>query len=174
MSSMGPGSATLFDPESADDEFADPATGAPGPLARLRVHGLAKPQGSKVPFINRNTGRAGMKEQGEVAHKSWRNDVSAAAAAVRDELGYTLDGPLALEVTFRFPMPASRTKKARAAGMCFKETAPDTSKLVRAVEDSLEAAGLIANDARFAIIHAAKVEVADGWTGADITIRRPA
>ena len=56
--------------------------------------------------------------------------------------------------------------------MVLKMTAPDTSKLVRSIEDSMEAAGLITNDARFAIVLATKVEVLDGWTGADIVIRR--
>ena len=55
-----------------------------------------------------------------------------------------------------------------------KTTAPDTSKLVRSIEDSMEAAGLIANDARFAVVLATKVEVVDAWTGADIVIRRAA
>ena len=31
-------------------------------LARLRVYGIPKPQGSKVPFVNRHTGQARMKE----------------------------------------------------------------------------------------------------------------
>lgn len=145
-------------------------------LARFRVYGTPKPQGSKVPFLDRNSGQARLKEQNEGSHRSWRNDVAAAAAQVVDELALTapLDGALALEVTFRFPMVRSRPKAQRRAGTVLKTTAPDTSKLVRSIEDSMEAARLICNDARFAVVLATKVEVADSWTGADIVIRRAA
>lgn len=140
--------------------------------ARMRALGIPKPQGSKVPFVTAD-GRKGVREQNAASHRSWRDDVAHAAAEVRAQLDGPLDGPLGLEVTFRFPMPASRPAGIRRAGIVLKTSAPDTSKLVRSIEDSMEAAGLIVNDARFAVIHAAKVEVTAGeWTGADITIRR--
>jgi len=142
-------------------------------LARIKVIGVPTPAGSKVAFIDRSTGRPRLKEQSEVAHTVWRNMVAAAAYDVAEQCDTApLDGALGLEVTFRFPMPASRPKRLRQIGLAHKISAPDTSKLVRAIEDSIEAAGLIVNDARFATVLASKVEVHGTWTGAEITIRR--
>lgn len=81
-----------------------------------------------------------------------------------------MDGPLSLDVVFRAPMPASRSKAIRAAGRWWKPTAPDLDKLVRSVGDSLTASGLIKDDARIVALRAMKWEV-DGWTGATITVR---
>lgn len=162
------GPTTLFEPVPSHH----PAAGIPTVLARMRVLGIPEPEGSKVPFVDKG-GRAHVRATNAKALASWRHDVSLAAEQIREGLDATLDGPLVLEVTFRFPMPASRRKAVRMAGQCFKETAPDADKLVRAVGDALEAAGLITNDARFVIVHVCKLEVLDAWTGADITIRRP-
>jgi Holliday junction resolvase RusA-like endonuclease len=165
---------TLF-AASAADAASDtaPATYATV-LARFQVYGIPKPQGSKVPFTDRKTGQARLKESNEISHRSWRQEVANVAARLAEELPGPLDGALALEVVFRFPMTKSRPKADRLAGTVLKTTAPDTSKLVRSIEDSLEAAGLITNDARFAVVLATKVEVLDDWTGADIVIRRAA
>lgn len=141
-------------------------------LARLRVYGIPRPQGSKVPFIDKRTGKPRIKEQGEVGHVEWRNAVAQEAFKVAEQLGAPLDGALVLEATFRFPVAQGRRRKAaQRGGMLPKESAPDTSKLVRCVEDAIESAGLIRNDARFAVVHAAKFEVLDVWTGVEITIR---
>jgi Holliday junction resolvase RusA-like endonuclease len=80
-----------------------------------------------------------------------------------------MDGPLSLDVVFRAPMPASRSKAIRAAGRWWKPTAPDLDKLVRSVGDSLTASGLIKDDARIVALRAMKIEV-DGWTGATISV----
>lgn len=140
-------------------------------LVRFRVYGLPMPAGSKVAFVNRD-GKARLKESNEVPHVSWRNAVASAAYEVAETLDGPLDGPLGLEATFRFPMPATRRVEIRRRGLCHKTTAPDTDKLVRSISDSMEAARLITNDARFAVVFANKVEVREQWIGAEITIRR--
>lgn len=100
--------------------------------------------------------------------KPWRSAVAEAAqVAAGDNLPLT--GPLYLNVSFRFPMPASRRKAIRDAGICPKVSAPDLDKLIRAVGDALKAGGLIQDDALFADIRARKYEVI-GWTGATITV----
>jgi Holliday junction resolvase RusA-like endonuclease len=165
---------TLF---PLDAGAADPASDtAPATyvLARFKVYGIPKPQGSMVPFLDRKTGQARVKASNEISHRSWRQEVANAAASAAEDLPGPLDGALALEVVFRFPMTKARPKADRLAGTVLKTTAPDTSKLVRSIEDSMEAAGLITNDARFAVVLATKVEVLDDWTGADIVIRRAA
>lgn len=146
-------------------------------LARFEVVGDPKPQGSKAAFNAKGTGKAMMRESGGAGFAAWRNAVSEAARRVAGPV--KLDGPMTLHAHFRFAMPKGRTdtKAKRAAifrndGWAWKTTAPDTSKLVRLVEDSMQAAGLIADDARFAQIDASKVEVATGWTGVVIWIER--
>lgn len=139
-------------------------------LVEFEVIGIPAPQGSKKAFVA--NGRAMMKESSG-GHAAWRNLVAQAAhdIAGHDDIPAPFDGPLGVSIEFRFPMPKSRSKTQRAAGRIAKTTAPDTSKLVRCVEDGLQAAGLIVDDARFCAIEACKVEVV-GWTGAVITITR--
>jgi Holliday junction resolvase RusA-like endonuclease len=103
-----------------------------------------------------------------MVHRSWRAAVAEAAQAAAGDAPY--DGPMALEVIFRFNMPAARSKLLRLAGVCEKTTSPDLDKLVRAICDGLQAGGLIADDARIWRLTAEKREVI-GWTGADIRLR---
>jgi Holliday junction resolvase RusA-like endonuclease len=145
-------------------------------LARLRVYGIPSPAGSKVAFTDRHSGQARLKEQNATGHRAWSQAVAGEARQTAERLaGHApLDGPLVLEATFRFPVPATRRKAAtRVGGTLPKTSAPDTSKLVRSIEDAMQAAGLIVNDARFATLFATKLEVLDGWHGVEITIRRP-
>lgn len=149
-------------------------------LVEFEVVGVPKPQGSMKAF--NAGGHARLKPSGGAAFASWRNAVAQAAKDIAvDEVGewakivgggdcrVPFDGPLGLFVEFRFPMPASRPKRDRAAGSCWKTSAPDTDKLIRTIGDALTAAGLIADDARFVAIEARKIETT-GWTGAVITI----
>jgi len=139
-------------------------------MIAFEVVGLPKPQGSKVAF--NAGGRARMKEAGGAEHAAWRNQVAQVARNIAQhaDVPAPLDGPLELSILFRFPMPASRSKATRALGEVAKTTAPDLSKLIRAVEDSLTAAGLIADDARIARYgRMSKVETT-GWTGCTIEI----
>lgn len=143
-------------------------------LVEFEVIGVPMPQGSKKAFIA--NGRAMMKESSG-GHAAWRNAVSDKAREAAAELTFRtdwyapLDGALGLSIEFRFPMPKSRPKAARARGWCHKTTAPDTDKLVRTIGDALQSAGLVADDARFCNVHATKTEVT-GWVGAAIRIIR--
>lgn len=143
---------------------------SPSPTSvEFRVVGDPAAQGSKMAFVNPHTGRAAMRDMGGVRLKAWRNAVADAARDAAD--GHTpLDGALWMVVTFRFAMPASRGRAARLAGIAHKSTAPDLDKLIRSTGDALKTSGLIRDDARFARIHADKVEMADGWLGATIVI----
>lgn len=153
-------------------------------LAELKVIGVPKAQGSKRAFVipgkNGTKARAAMVDAAGTAGSQWRDAVAQAAKNLADGI---LDsgqqshnvppftGPLGLSVEFRFPMPKSRTKAQHHQGRIYKTSAPDTSKLVRSLEDGLQAAGLIKDDALFVAIEAMKTEVT-GWTGAVITITR--
>jgi len=142
-------------------------------MIEFEVIGIPMPQGSMKAF--NAGGHARMKPSGGPGFAAWRNAVSQAAKDIAGhaDIQAPLDGPLGLSIEFRFPMPASRPKAARAAGRAWKTTSPDTDKLIRCIGDALTAAALIADDARFCAIEAIKVEVT-GWTGAIIRITREA
>lgn len=137
-------------------------------LVEFEVIGHPYPQGSKKAFVA--NGRAIVKEASGGNHAAWRNAIAQVAREIAPP-GGPYDGALGLSVEFRFPMPASRSKAVRNSGRAWKTTAPDTSKLIRCLEDGLQAGGLIVDDARFCAVEATKVETI-GWTGATITITR--
>jgi Holliday junction resolvase RusA-like endonuclease len=144
-------------------------------LVTFDVVGHPAPQGNKTPIVR--NGHAVVVEgkgAGRQRHRDWRAAVADAARTAAGDLDDTpVDGPLHLEVFFRFPMPASRPKKIRAAGVAWKTTAPDGEKLMRAVCDGLQAGGLIHDDARIVIGTWRKIETL-AWTGATIRLFRPA
>lgn len=147
-------------------------------LRELIVHGVPTPQGSKTRMPNGAMVEAGT-SQSRQAKADWRNDVARASALNALEHGYVDWPEIAVQVVFRFRMPASRPASVRADGWAYKATAPDLDKLLRSIGDSLQST-LIVNDARIVAWQATKIEVADGWTGAAITLapashaRRPA
>lgn len=130
-------------------------------MIEFEVVGTPAAQGSK-----RHVGGGVMVEQSKKL-KPWRAAVAAAARDVAE--GAPLDGPLSIDVEFRFPMPKSRSKTLHQVGRGPKTSAPDLDKLVRAVGDALKEGGLIRDDALFVRVSAVKVEVV-GWTGAIITV----
>jgi Holliday junction resolvase RusA-like endonuclease len=136
-------------------------------LCAFGVIGVPAPQGSKRAFVV--AGKARMTDMGGKGAVAWRDSVAAAALAAATSTPF--DGPLGLDVIFRFPMPASRPKRTQNAGKCLKTTAPDSSKLLRALEDGLQAGGLIKDDARLCRHTVRKYEVV-GWTGAIVRLTR--
>lgn len=133
------------------------------------VLGSPSPQGSHRAFIA--GGKARIRDMGSTKSVAWRDSVSLKAKELAEEHG-CLDGPLTLAVLFRFPMPASRSKAERNAGVIWKTTAPDSSKLLRALEDGLQAGGLLRDDARIVEHVIRKVEILNSWTGATVSIGR--
>lgn len=132
------------------------------------VVGIPMPQGSMKAFSA--AGKARMKPSGGAGFAAWRNAVSDAAKRIADQRDAPMDGPLLLTAEFRFPLPASRPKRLRDAGIAAKTTAPDIDKLLRCLGDALTASGLIADDARISEVRAIKIETT-GWTGATIGVR---
>jgi Holliday junction resolvase RusA-like endonuclease len=125
-------------------------------------------QGSKKAFVMH--GKARMVEAAGAKHTHWRNAVADAARTARDQLDAALDGPLKIDVQFRFKMPASRSSAVRQLGWMWKVSAPDADKLLRSLGDGLQAGGLITDDARIVFGQFEKVEVLDQWTGAHVEI----
>ena len=121
-------------------------------------------QGSK-----RHVGNGRMIEAAN-GHREWRHAVAVEAARVAAELpDAPLDRPVCLAVQFRFPMPKSRPRATRDAGVGWRTGTPDLDKLCRSIGDSLESANLLQSDSRIVLILASKVETSS-WTGATITL----
>lgn len=105
----------------------------------LAVYGRPAPQGSK-----RHVGKGVMVESSPHV-KPWREAVRASAIDAM-ELAFDgpgtdrLYGPVAVRMIFTLAVPASAKPGARPAVM------PDVSKLVRATEDALVDAGVLADD----------------------------
>lgn len=139
-------------------------------MITFEVLGVPAPQGSKTRMPN-GALVEGSSKTGRTKTKAWRSAVADAARDIagHDDVPAPLDGPLGIDILFRLPMPASRPKRMRAAGVGWHTTKPDVSKLLRATEDALTDAGLIRDDARICTVVIDKVEVI-GWTGAVITI----
>jgi crossover junction endodeoxyribonuclease RusA len=138
----------------------------------FEVVGHPTPQGSKTKMPN------GIYLEGRDAgqrarHKSWRAAVAEAARDVagHDDVQAPYDGPLVVEIEFRFPVPKVRARKVAAFGPIPKLTSPDVDKLARSVLDGLTDGGLIVDDRLVVELTASKVE-ALGWTGATIAVQR--
>ncbi len=136
------------------------------------VYGIPAPQGSKTRMPN-GAMVEGSSATGRAKLKNWRSAVAEMAAHVAANLG-PIDGPVHIDVTFRFPVAKVRAKKAASSqfGYIYKAAKPDLDKLLRATGDGLAAGGLIARDELIVSWNAIKVEVAESmWTGAQIRIR---
>lgn len=105
------------------------------------VYGSPAPQGSKR-FVGVANGKGVMIESSKRV-KPWREDVKAAALAVRNGAA-AIDAPVSVRMVFTLPKPASAPKRRRIWPM----RKPDVSKLARSTEDALVDAGLLADDAR--------------------------
>ena len=114
-------------------------------MITIIVHGQPAPQGSKK-FVGLSKAGRGLLVESSKKVKPWRQDVVAAAVEAREKFSALcpLDGPLAVEMVFTVPKPASAPKKRRT----WPDKKPDVSKLARSTEDALSDAGLWVDDAR--------------------------
>jgi Holliday junction resolvase RusA-like endonuclease len=111
------------------------------------VPGVPRPQGSKNAVVR--NGRSMMYEANPKIGV-WRRAMSKAFIAQMRQyctIKFPLDGALILHATFVFPRTKSCPKKTEPV----MNVKPDLSKLMRAVEDSLEDAGVIVNDSRICV-----------------------
>jgi Holliday junction resolvase RusA-like endonuclease len=75
-----------------------------------------------------------------------------------------MDGPLAVTIEFRFPLPKSDPHRTRHS------TKPDIDKLERATLDALVHGGLIKDDARVFQVFKLKLYARDESVGATIMV----
>lgn len=144
---------------------------------RFTVLGRPQPAGSKKAFVNRHTGKVIVTEDAKRS-KPWQQQVGDTALAHRDQLnGELLGGPLELEVTFVLARPKGHFRTGKNAHL-LRDSAPsrpavkpDTTKLLRAVEDALTGV-LWRDDAQVVDQYARKVYGAPERV--EITIREAA
>lgn len=130
------------------------------------VAGVPRSQGSKRAFINKHTGRAVVVEQAGAELKSWRESVRSEAQRVGSLAHWpVLDGPIACNLVFYLPRPASAPK---AVTVPFKGL--DLDKMIRAVWDAMTGV-LFTNDSRIVAVAAQKLFAAPGMrTGCTIRV----
>jgi Holliday junction resolvase RusA-like endonuclease len=108
----------------------------------ITVYGRPQPAGSKRAFVNKRTGRAHVVDAAK-GSQPWKQEVAGAALKACDGEPLLLDGPLILDVRFYPARPKghSRTGKnshlLRDSAPDYPMGRPDTTKLLRAVEDAL-------------------------------------
>lgn len=116
----------------------------------IHVPGTPKPGGSKTAFpFRRNDGSLGARvvDAAGKGNATWRNLVVVHAKQAHK--GPPMKGPIRLSVTFRMPRPKRHYRgngKLRGDAPLWHVSRPDTTKLLRAVEDALTDAGLWADD----------------------------
>lgn len=112
---------------------------------QIIVYGTPAPQGSKNYVghtkVNPATGksRAILKEQSD-ALTPWRSDVITACRGIEQE-------PFSTAVVARMIFTQRRPKSVKRDKRPWPSIAPDLSKLCRATEDALQAAGVLVDDA---------------------------
>jgi Holliday junction resolvase RusA-like endonuclease len=126
-----------------------PASGTLGlpAVVVVDVRGLPKPAGSKRVFLVGKGAerRPVVTDDAGAAGRDWRARVQDAIA--RAHPGPPLEGPLELTVYFQLPRPQIHLRRdgtPRPKAPEYPATRPDTTKLLRAVEDA--ATGLLWRD----------------------------
>lgn len=101
------------------------------------VPGIPSPGGSKRAFRTPN-GKIVVREDAKRS-APWRSVVQLAARTAH--AGAPLEGPLRLALVFVLPRPKGHTGKRglRASAPSYPATRPDTTKLIRALEDACTA-----------------------------------
>ena len=120
------------------------------------VYGNAEPAGSKRAFYRPGLGVRVV--DANPKSREWKNLVAQEAGRISTGM---LEGPLSLHATFYRPRPASHFGSGRNAGVlktsapAYPATRPDTTKLLRAVEDALQGV-LYRDDAQIVEQHVSK------------------
>lgn len=142
----------LTDPGHLPPLPRSPTLAPPPPIYEIRAYGTPVPQGSKTARPFGKTGKWGVVEANKTRLIPWRDSVAEAAFAVREALGLEpLDEPVVVTCVFTVKKPGGAPKRK----VTYPATAPDLDKLIRAVGDSLTAAGVLKDDGRIQWFHSA-------------------
>ncbi len=138
-------------------------------MLTFEVPGLPQSQGSTSSFINPKTGLI-VTTSANPNLKQWRAKAKIIAKAARRG-ARTIEGAVAVHLTFRFPRPLNHYGTGRNAGILkpsapkYMIVRPDTDKCTRAALDSLTAGGVYLDDNRVVELHVDK-EYAHDVSGA--------
>lgn len=147
------------------DRAPEGLSGVPASL-EFWVYGEPKPQGSKRAWVDKRTGDARMVEQVK-GLRPWRQEMAEVAMYSRPMGWELLDCAVAVEIEFR--LPRRKKHKLREGVPDDAAVAPDSSKLLRALEDSLT--GIIwTNDSRITD-HVMRKRIADVGQSPGVRIR---
>jgi Holliday junction resolvase RusA-like endonuclease len=108
----------------------------------LTVYGRAQPAGSKRAFFNKASGKAIVVDDAK-GSRPWKQEVAGAALDACAGEPILLDGPLVLVARFFLQRPKGHYRTGRNAHLLrdsapgYPASKPDTTKLLRAVEDAL-------------------------------------
>lgn len=107
-----------------------------GGAVRFTIYGTPAPGGSKTTGVTK-AGRRFVRDSSKRA-APWKVNVAQAAGETMAGRGL-LEGPLALRVTFYLPRPKSHygARGLRPSAPARPITRPDTTKLLRPLEDAL-------------------------------------
>ena len=107
-------------------------------MVEIVVYGTPAPAGSKTVGFAKG-GRHFVRDSSGKRGSDWRRNV-AQEAGVAMTGRPLLDGPLTLEVVFTVPRPKGHfgVKGVRPSAPTHPTVAPDTTKLLRAIEDAME------------------------------------
>lgn len=122
----------------------------------INVVGIPAPQGSKKSIGNNRFVETSKKLP------AWRKAVKEAALEVM-ATEQKIEGPVFLDVTFFMPRP-------KTVDRAYPTVTPDSSKLLRAVEDSLTDAGVWIDDSYVISTHLLKVYADEREPGCELTI----
>jgi Holliday junction resolvase RusA-like endonuclease len=116
---------------------AEPVASSPNEI-RFVVYGEAQSAGSKRAFKNPRSDRIIVTDDNPKS-RHWKTAVASEARLHVGEGAALFDGPLELRLVFYRPRPKGHfgVKGLRAKAPPYPTTKPDTTKLIRAVEDAL-------------------------------------
>ena len=103
-------------------------------------------------------------EKGAIA--TWRAKVAAAGRKILTAAGHKLEGPVAVDLTFRLPRPKTITPAKRP----LPHVKPDIDKLARTVLDALTDSGVWGDDAQVVELGLSKAYADHAPAGVTITL----
>lgn len=140
----------------------------------FRVFGTPAPAGSKtvVPTARGPRVLDGGSKAAREHRRTWRSDViDAARTAMTDADWRTVEGPVALTLALIVPRPKSLPRQRRDGTVPQPITRPDLTKLLRATEDAITAAGVWRDDSQVVRLVVDKVYEDLGYPpGAIVTV----
>ena len=113
-------------------------------------------QGDRSRIVDMSNGRRFVRHYQPVKVK--RNSFTLGLLMNEHRPPTPMEGPLRLDVQFRYPWRAGTSKKVRTAGRPVpKDKKPDLDNCLKQLLDTMQSGGFFRNDSQIADLHASKV-----------------